>query len=393
MLNQFSVKNKFSGQSQVYFFAALLTFTHLYFNILDLINLGLDRNLVLFVLTLIWIAAGYFLINPAVILIGWGLFSTWWISSDYGNTYLFFILALVSILNAYYFKNILTVILGIFFTFAWYSSAVYYGFTDLTMVKQYMSEGAAGIVYAAGFFLMILCYYAVGQIHLLMSKVPTNNTYFDSKTLNDFGSVLKQLSLLVIIYVVFTISTNTGLHALNELLQGMPIFGNMWIVFFIILLFLLNIGLNIFIYSKDKSSKYESGISILLSLIAIYFVLVPEPTTQLYFDYKGSNYYDSYYNSGTFTTAGILEALFLNFVSFSILIGLIFSGLQKKSITRINIGAVLIFIFIAVKYFDWFFETLDKSLFFISAGLILIFIGYAMEKARRKMIESLTQQS
>ena len=44
-----------------------------------------------------------------------------------------------------------------------------------------------------------------------------------------------------------------------------------------------------------------------------------------------------------------------------------------------------------VDRFDWFFTFFDKSIFFISAGIILFIVGWFMEKGRKYML-SITKE-
>jgi len=42
-----------------------------------------------------------------------------------------------------------------------------------------------------------------------------------------------------------------------------------------------------------------------------------------------------------------------------------------------------------VKYFDWFWSLLPRSLFFIVGGLVLVLGGIALEKKRRQIKQEL----
>jgi uncharacterized membrane protein len=44
-----------------------------------------------------------------------------------------------------------------------------------------------------------------------------------------------------------------------------------------------------------------------------------------------------------------------------------------------------------VKYFDWFFKFMDKSVFFIVAGIMLFAIGWAMERGRRYLAQTISR--
>jgi len=67
-------------------------------------------------------------------------------------------------------------------------------------------------------------------------------------------------------------------------------------------------------------------------------------------------------------------------------------GYLKRENWLINLGAFFIFILIFVKYFDWFFAFLDKSIFFISAGILLFVVGWFMEKGRRYLLSTIKKE-
>ena len=41
---------------------------------------------------------------------------------------------------------------------------------------------------------------------------------------------------------------------------------------------------------------------------------------------------------------------------------------------------------VIIKYFDWFFEFIDKSIFFLGAGELMLALGWSMEKGRKYII-------
>ena len=65
-------------------------------------------------------------------------------------------------------------------------------------------------------------------------------------------------------------------------------------------------------------------------------------------------------------------------------------GYVKKEKWLINLGAAFLFMLIIVKYFDWFFTFLDKSIFFIGAGILLFIVGWLMEKGRRNILQNIS---
>ena len=81
-------------------------------------------------------------------------------------------------------------------------------------------------------------------------------------------------------------------------------------------------------------------------------------------------------------------AAFFNIFLLIHLVVMLFTGYLKKKDWFINLGSFSLFVFIIVKYFDWAFDFLDKSIFFISAGILLLVLGWFMEKGRRYMLSS-----
>lgn len=86
-----------------------------------------------------------------------------------------------------------------------------------------------------------------------------------------------------------------------------------------------------------------------------------------------------------FPPTTIIYTIIFNLLFFGLMIFLIFRGYQREDISLVNTGFFYLAIFILVKYFDFFFGLLDRSLFFMVGGLILILGGIAMEKERRRI--------
>lgn len=64
----------------------------------------------------------------------------------------------------------------------------------------------------------------------------------------------------------------------------------------------------------------------------------------------------------------------------------IFWAYKKSMNWLINIGLVFFLIFLIMRYFDAVWKLLDRSLFFIIGGIVLLAIGFFMEKLRRKLM-------
>ena len=136
-------------------------------------------------------------------------------------------------------------------------------------------------------------------------------------------------------------------------------------------------------------SPYEFLAVLLLTLLFGVSALLPQ---QSMFLQAGSSY--NFYSGGQeLSSNGVLWAIIFNFAVFFELLGLIFSGYLRRETWLINLSAFFLFLLIIVKYFDWFFTFLDKSIFFISAGILLFVVGWFMERGRRYMISNIKAQS
>lgn len=69
-----------------------------------------------------------------------------------------------------------------------------------------------------------------------------------------------------------------------------------------------------------------------------------------------------------------------------VLLFTIFWAAKRSLNWLINIGLGLFLIFIILRYFDLSWKLLDRSWFFIGGGVILLVIGFFMEKVRRKLV-------
>lgn len=76
-----------------------------------------------------------------------------------------------------------------------------------------------------------------------------------------------------------------------------------------------------------------------------------------------------------------------NIVYLAAIGGLIYSGLNKlQSQGLVNVGIVFFVLEIISRYFDYFFLMMDRSVFFIVGGIVLMVVGSIAENSRRKLI-------
>ena len=168
---------------------------------------------------------------------------------------------------------------------------------------------------------------------------------------------------------------------LQELTGGGSVFGS-WEIVLSLGLFAASVaGLLVYALTRKVLSYMEASALLFLGILISAFAFLPE---QVVFEKSFRSIYNYY--SAVLTNTGVLWAVVFNLLIFFELLGVIFSGYRRKESWLINIGMVGLFMLIAFKYFDWFFTFLDKSLFFIGAGVLLLVIGWFMERNRRRLI-------
>lgn len=74
-------------------------------------------------------------------------------------------------------------------------------------------------------------------------------------------------------------------------------------------------------------------------------------------------------------------------------IGLVIMGIQRRSELLINLGLAAFVGHLLTRYFDLFFDAMDKSVFFIVGGILLLGGGWLLERNRRRWIGEIGGES
>lgn len=85
---------------------------------------------------------------------------------------------------------------------------------------------------------------------------------------------------------------------------------------------------------------------------------------------------------------GCLYAVIFNVVLAGIIFVLIYVGYNREDIKLVNIGMGYLTLLVIVRYFDFFWDLLPRSIFFIVGGIILVLGGASLEKKRRELKKS-----
>lgn len=277
-----------------------------------------------------------------------------------------YITSIIGLIIAYYYKSILVLAAGLIGIIGWWGAQTAYLATnkDIGMSSVFV-----------GLMLISLILYVLGHLHEGKEKYKR------------FALVYLVFSIIAITGVLFFLSTYFGLDFLNELDGDIEFYGEWMISASLALFAVVLIGLLFYTLSRKLISGYQA---IAVVLLAVLFCSILLTSGTAMFDKGGYRTYG--YSASQLTDTGIFWAVVYNLVIFFEILGLIFSGYIRKEKAWVNMGAVFFFLLILVKYFDWFFDSMEKSIFFIGAGVLLFVVGWFMEKGRRMVIADIEEE-
>ena len=143
----------------------------------------------------------------------------------------------------------------------------------------------------------------------------------------------------------------------------------------------LSLGLSAFRYLKRphrEHTAFEHGLGVLLVLVAIAFFVWPPQIAVSYPAFRASISY------------GIPLAQLVYTVLFNALLGalsmlLFLVGYYREDIILVNGAVVWSCFLIIARYYDWFWDQLSHSIFFLVGGILLLVLGIFVEKKRREL--------
>ncbi|MAF20866.1 MAG: hypothetical protein CMI55_04305 [Parcubacteria group bacterium] len=265
-----------------------------------------------------------------------------------------YIASILGLIIAYYYKSVLPLGLSLIGIAGWWGAqtAFWAAGKDISMSSVFV-----------GLMLIFLILYVLGHLHEIKEKYKR------------FAMVYLIFGIITVIGALFFLSTQSGLEFLDELDGNVKFYGEWRISISLILFAVVLIGTLFYTLSRKLISGYQVMAVILLAILFCSILFT-----------SGA---EMFVKKRQLTSAGVFWAVVYNIVIFFAILGLIFSGYIRREKRLINLGAIFLFLLILVKYFDWFFQSLDKSIFFIGAGILLFVVGWFMEKGRRRVISKL----
>lgn len=278
-----------------------------------------------------------------------------------------FVASVVGLATAYYYKLIYALACSLIGIIVWWVVQAGTWVTDKNIQTSAIF---------CTFVLLSLLLIALGTLHEFKPQFKRAATTYEA------------LGILMTAGVLFMLSSNTGLDYFQSLLKGQPFYSSWQLSISLLVMFAL-LGSTV-IYGLYKKLTHIQEACV-MGLLAIVFVIVAFlPETQMRESYNTLSYGLSYSGVGSLTSAGAFWAMTFNILTLLGLLSVMLAGNLRRETWQINLGAVLLFIYVFVKYFDWFYTFLDKSVFFIGAGILFFVIGFIMERSRKKIIEKIT---
>lgn len=229
----------------------------------------------------------------------------------------------------------------------------------------------------AGIFFIALIYYVLGRMH------------GGSPAFKRYGVFYSLIGILTVTAFLFFFSTKPGLEALEEMTEGHASLASPQIVFSLCALAAALIALLIGAMLMKVISPGEAIAIVLLGLLFGEIALLPQQNC-----FINPGRFPSVFSPGNrLSGTGIAWAVTFNVLVFLELLGLLFSGYARKEKWLINLGAMFLFLLALVKYCDWFFTSLDKSIFFIGSGVLLLAVGWFMERGRRRLLSGIARDT
>lgn len=262
------------------------------------------------------------------------------------------IVLLATLAIAYYYRLIALAVIALGGIPLWW------GFQSLHWIHQ--SDGRRSYV-VAGFLVLSLMYSALGYAHK------------NSAIYKRVADIYQALGGLGITFILFVYSVKFMLATLFRAEFANVPQAAIWQI-----IVTIAIGLLIFIVSLAYAN-FTKKITAVETVAGLCFAALAAGML-----FMSGQMYDS---AGALSATGTAWGLLMNLALILELLVWLFLGYMRQNAAAINIATGAIFVLIFVKYVDWFYHSLEKGLFFIGAGALLLLIGAAMEKGRRFMLE------
>lgn len=278
--------------------------------------------------------------------------------------------AVFSAFIVYYFKAVISLIFAIpTFVIWWEASAI--GWIDKFKAKPIIALGVLGII-------CVLLYLKGRGLEMLSD---TWNAF------KKFSIVYSIFGILSTLGLVMFFSMEFGLRNIEKMSQGKVIFTSWQLALSLMIFAAAVIGTIAYLAARDKVRAITHELAG-AGVLAVLFGILPFLPEQKLFIYSQSSYYGSEQLGilSRVTPTGLFWLILFNLLALFLCLGIIFIGYLRKENWMVNLGALSLGFLILIKYFDWFYSSMDKSAFFLIGGILLFVVGWIMDRSRKKLI-------
>lgn len=203
--------------------------------------------------------------------------------------------------------------------------------------------------------------FSIGGLHYFMPAMQKVARIFRLA-----GLKVSMLSLFLLTFEFFS-KDHAGIYyyGYSRGIENMTAQLNAGIVIFSILAIIGLVANMFFNPSKSKTNILENGTALGLIGFTLFFFFFPAES--------------------------VIYTVIYNLIFALLTVFLIFIGYQKSDIKIVNVGIFWMSIFIFARYFDFFWDLMDRSLFFIVGGIILVLGGIALERKRKQLKNNFIQ--
>lgn len=185
------------------------------------------------------------------------------------------------------------------------------------------------------------------------------------------------LGVLISSGVLFWFSMRGVIMNLDILASGNQATSSWQIMYTIFCIACVTIFMSIYGTIRAKVSFYESLCVFALWCLCIVPLLMSVHSTSALISY-------AYQNTPmqTLTQYGVVLALIYNLSLFGLVMLLVWRGYCRADYVAAEVFASVLFILSLIKYTDWFYHVLDRSIFFLGAGILLLTFATIIRHSR-----------
>jgi uncharacterized membrane protein len=194
-------------------------------------------------------------------------------------------------------------------------------------------------------------FFGIGGLHYLSDDLKAI-----ARVYRIAGIKISMWALFLLTFRFF--SGHYGEFNIREGLEFSSQFTAGFIIFSILTIILMAINL-FFNPTKSETSILEGSIGLGLSALALIFFFYPA-TTNIY-------------------------VVLFNLILMGLILTILFIGYNREDMKLVNIGIAYLWILVVVRYCDFFWKLLPRSIFFMVGGLILVLGSIALERKRRQL--------